>query len=129
MASAKGRDYLAQIGATSAEAFGQWHWNNNGKAEGLEPFATGGSFTVGGSGGTDSQDFGPIALTPGEVVNVRRPGEQVVDLAPVVAELKQIVAELQADKIQRAAMDEKQDKRSAAQEAEMARLSRAKAAA
>lgn len=37
-------------------------------------FKTGGSFTVGGSGGPDSQ-FVPIMATPGEQVDVWRPGE------------------------------------------------------
>ncbi len=135
-ASAKGRDYLAQIGATSAEAFGQWHYNQYGKAEGREPFATGGSFTVGGSGGTDSQDFGPIALTPGEVVNVRRPGDAASDNKEVVARLErmisqqgEMIAELRADKTQRAAVAEEQQKQNKRIEDEMARASRTKAAA
>lgn len=38
-------------------------------------FATGGSFVVGGSGGTDSQRVGFMA-TPGERVTVDRPGQQ-----------------------------------------------------
>lgn len=37
-------------------------------------FMTGGSFTVGGSGGPDSQ-FVPIMATPGEQVDIWRPGE------------------------------------------------------
>lgn len=37
-------------------------------------FATGGSFKVGGFGGPDSQ-FVPLRLTPGELVDVRRPGD------------------------------------------------------
>lgn len=36
-------------------------------------FATGGSFKVGGSGGTDSKYIG-MRLTPGEMVNVSKPG-------------------------------------------------------
>lgn len=35
-------------------------------------FATGGSFTVGGSGSGDTQNFGPINLSPGEVGNITR---------------------------------------------------------
>lgn len=38
-------------------------------------FATGGSFTVGGSGGPDSQ-LVPLRLTPGEIVNVKKGGQQ-----------------------------------------------------
>lgn len=37
-------------------------------------FASGGDFTVGGQGGTDSQ-LVPIRATPGEVVSVRHPGD------------------------------------------------------
>jgi hypothetical protein len=40
------------------------------------PFATGGSFKVGGSGGIDSQ-LVTIAATPGEMVDVRRPGQSM----------------------------------------------------
>lgn len=39
-------------------------------------FSTGGSFRVGGTGGPDSQ-LVPLRLTPGEVVDVRRPGDGV----------------------------------------------------
>lgn len=39
------------------------------------PFATGGSFKVGGAGGIDSQMVA-IAATPGETVDVRRPDQQ-----------------------------------------------------
>jgi hypothetical protein len=38
----------------------------------VNAFATGGSFTVGGSGSGDSQNFGAVNLSPGEVVNVSR---------------------------------------------------------
>lgn len=38
------------------------------------PFATGGSFKVGGAGGIDSQ-LVTLAATPGEMVDVRRPGQ------------------------------------------------------
>ncbi|WP_439363078.1 hypothetical protein ACNJYD_19815 [Bradyrhizobium sp. DASA03005] len=41
-------------------------------------FKTGGSFTVGGSGGADSQ-FVPIMATPGEQVDIWRPGEGGAD--------------------------------------------------
>ena len=40
----------------------------------LPGFATGGSFVVGGAGGTDSQ-FVPFMATPGERVTVSRPGQ------------------------------------------------------
>ena len=38
------------------------------------PFATGGSFKIGGAGGIDSQMV-TIAGTPGEMVDIRRPGQ------------------------------------------------------
>lgn len=45
------------------------------KALGLPGFATGGSFLVGGAGGTDSQVVA-FKATPGERVDVRTPGQQ-----------------------------------------------------
>lgn len=75
MATEKGRAYLASLGANTPEAFGERHWKVHGKDEGRTPFATGGTFTVGGSGGIDSQNFGPMDLTPGEIVDIRRPSD------------------------------------------------------
>lgn len=49
-----------------------YHWRHHGSMEG-RGFAGGGSFKVGGFGGSDSQ-FMPLMLTPGEMVDVRRPG-------------------------------------------------------
>jgi len=46
-----------------------------GGAFGLPGFATGGQFTVGGSGGTDSQTVA-FRATPGEQVTITRPGQQ-----------------------------------------------------
>lgn len=45
-----------------------------GFAGGLPGFKTGGSFKVGGSGGADSQLM-QFRATPGEMVNIRRPGQ------------------------------------------------------
>ena len=56
------------------EEFGAYHYANYGAAEiaaGARKFNTGGSFTVGGSGGTDTTPVSFMA-TPGEVVNVSR---------------------------------------------------------
>ncbi len=55
---------------------------------GAPGFATGGSFTVGGSGGTDSQLI-TFRATPGEMVDVRRPGQSggravSLNFAPVI---------------------------------------------
>jgi hypothetical protein len=47
----------------------------------LPHFATGGSFTVGGQGGTDSQLIQFMA-TPGEVVTITPPGGSTVTMAP-----------------------------------------------
>lgn len=44
------------------------------KSQSIGGFKTGGSFTVGGTGGPDSQ-FVPIMATPGEQVDIWRPGE------------------------------------------------------
>lgn len=60
------------------------------RSAGVVGFATGGGFTVGGSGGPDSQLFN-LALSPGEMVDVRRPGAGASndnDMAAVVAELR-----------------------------------------
>lgn len=65
-------------------------------------FATGGSFTVGGSGGPDSKAFN-MALSPGEAVNVAKPGEAVrgaggtdtARLETLVESLTEKVAQLQ----------------------------------
>lgn len=46
-----------------------------GSVGGVPAFATGGSFLVGGFGGTDSQ-YVPIRATPGERVTVETPGQQ-----------------------------------------------------
>jgi hypothetical protein len=47
-----------------------------GLLAGLFGFARGGAFTVGGSGGRDSQ-LVAFNATPGERVNVRRPGQDI----------------------------------------------------
>lgn len=80
--------------------------------EGATGFATGGSFTVGGAGAPDSQLFN-LALSPGEMVNVTRPGTaNDNDMSAVVAELKalrQQVADLQASNNRTATAAEKQE--------------------
>lgn len=67
----------------------RYHWYNTGMLEGRQNFATGGSFTVGGSGGPDSQNFGPINLSPGEVVNVRKGGDNDNGMSAVAEALQQ----------------------------------------
>ncbi len=59
-------------------------------------FATGGSFEVGGSGPADSKLFS-LALSPGEMVNVQRPGSandnsEMAALRQEVRELRQVIA-------------------------------------
>lgn len=93
--------YLGSTISEQSAAFNRIGWN--GDPEALRKkygFATGGSFTVGGSGPPDSQVF-PLHLSPGEMVNVSRPGES--GNAEMVAELRalrQEVAELKAAQIQ-----------------------------
>lgn len=63
-------------------------------------FATGGSFTVGGSGPPDSQVF-PLHLSPGEMVNVSRPGQGGnAELVAAIGRLEQRMAGLEAAAIQ-----------------------------
>lgn len=56
----------AKIGSSVMQAFGG----------GSPGFATGGSFKVGGGGAPDSKLFG-LRLSPGEMVDVRRPGQDM----------------------------------------------------
>ncbi|HZZ33469.1 MAG TPA: hypothetical protein VFE10_15925, partial [Phenylobacterium sp.] len=74
----------AQISAALGGAGGLSGFGSN-----VQAFATGGSFTVGGSGAQDSKQFS-MALSPGEAVNVSRPGEQ----AALVKELQALRAEV-----------------------------------
>jgi hypothetical protein len=74
-----------------------WYENND-----LIPgFATGGSFTVGGSGGTDSQLM-QFRATPGEMVDIRRPGAN--DNAPLIAAIDRLTAENAAQRREIAGM-------------------------
>ena len=77
----------------SASEFAQIHWDRGGKDEGRVGFATGGSFTVGGTGGPDSQAFN-LRLTPGEMVNVRRPDQVDNAAAEETRALREQVAQL-----------------------------------
>jgi hypothetical protein len=58
-------------------------------------FATGGSFKVGGAGGPDSQRVN-LNLSPGEIVNVRRPGNDN-DLAGELRALRAEMTEMRAE--------------------------------
>lgn len=72
-------------------------------------FATGGSFEVGGSGPPDSKLFN-LALSPGEMVNVTRPGANDNSTADLVAEvraLRQEVASLRASSASTARSNDK----------------------
>ena len=53
----------------------------------LPGFKTGGSFKVGGSGGADSQLM-QFRATPGEMVDIRRPGQDAGGRAPVSFDLR-----------------------------------------
>lgn len=92
----------------TVEAWGQSHYYSTGMAEGrvgpagaVNPydwtqyggyygFASGGSFAVGGTGSGDNQNFGPVNLSPGEVVNVSRRDT----MAAVVEELQALRSEV-----------------------------------
>lgn len=80
---------------TSAAQALAYHWKHHGSMEG-RGFATGGSFKVGGYGGPDSQ-FMPLFLSPGEMVDVRRPGAMREDLG---AGFDRAVAELRINSAQ-----------------------------
>ena len=85
--------YAVGYGAgLSATEFAQIHWDRGGMNEG-RGFATGGSFTVGGTGGPDSQAFN-LRLTPGEMVNVRRPDQVDNAAAEETRALREQVAQL-----------------------------------
>ena len=95
-------------GVHTIEAWARKHWDGIGRSEGRQ-FATGGSFTVGGVGGPDSQ-FMPLWLTPGEMVDIRRPGvandnaDVVAAIHSLGARLERIEQSLGEDKAQRAAI-------------------------
>jgi hypothetical protein len=61
-------------------------------------FSTGGEFTVGGSGGVDSTPISFMA-TPGEMVNIRRPGDVGSDQAEMKA-LREELADLKRAMLQ-----------------------------
>jgi len=90
---------LRGAGATLEEA-ARAHYETTGKFEiqaGLRKFATGGSFTVGGAGGTDSK-LVQFMATPGEMVDVRTPaqGGGGGANAELLAEMRAMRAELSA---------------------------------
>lgn len=96
---------LRGAGATLEEA-AKAHYDTTGKFEiqaGLRKFATGGSFTVGGSGGTDSK-LVQFMATPGEMVDVRTPGQQAgggsanAELAAEIRALRSEVSALRAER-------------------------------
>ncbi|MFA5600244.1 MAG: hypothetical protein WDA06_06560, partial [Phenylobacterium sp.] len=79
-------------GFTNEHEWAWAHWIGIGRDVEKRSFATGGSFTVGGVGGPDSQ-FMPLWLTPGEQVDVRRPGDGA-ELQAEVRQLREQVREL-----------------------------------
>lgn len=92
----------AQAMAALVAAGGGPTWGSPGSASGqgsyedgvaIRGFATGGDFTVGGSGGTDSQMV-RFRATPGERVSIRTPQQAGNDNAAVVAALRAGFGEL-----------------------------------
>lgn len=92
---AAGMAHLASLGVTTAEDFARYHYDTFGRTEGRTGFATGGSFTVLGSG---PKDFGPLTLHGGEVGNVSRKDT----MAAVVTELQALRAEVRDLRAQQA---------------------------
>jgi hypothetical protein len=68
-----GRTLFSAMGG-SAKGGGGGFWGTILGAMKIPGFKTGGSFKVGGSGGADSQLM-QFRATPGEMVNIRRPGQ------------------------------------------------------
>ncbi|MET3527266.1 hypothetical protein [Phenylobacterium koreense] len=137
--SAKGRDYLQSLGISDVTGFGKWHWENYGRAEGRTPYAAGGimdrPITLGESGiGGEAGPEGilPLANVGGKMgVHAVHGGdeEEKALLRTLIAKQDAIIAELQADKTQRAAMAEEQAKQSKRMEDELAKQSRTQRAA
>lgn len=139
MGSEKGRKYLAGLGIGSIEQFGQWHWNTSGKSEGRTPYARGGiidrPLTIGESGiagENGKESIMPLANVGGKM-GVHAVGadqaESVELLKALVRQQQKMIEELKADKVQRAAIDEENAKRSERIENELERVARTKAAA
>lgn len=99
----------------SMEEFGLYHWANYGQKEGrqVRPFAQGGSFRVGGAGGTDSQEV-RFRASPDERVTVETPEQMARQAAAqeraaeaaekLGAKLDALLYEAKADKAQQAAI-------------------------
>lgn len=73
-----GRSIFDSLGGSSSGSSGGFNLSSIGSSiasifKGFPGFAGGGSFTVGGAGAPDSKLFG-LRLSPGEMVDVRRPG-------------------------------------------------------
>lgn len=134
MNSAKGREYLASLGISSVQDFGRWHWETFGKAEGRTPFGAGGimdrPITLGESG--IGAEVGPEGILPLANVNgkmgVHAVGggdeEEKALLRTLIAKQDAIIAELQADKVQRTAMAEEQAKQSKKMDDTLAQVGR-----
>jgi hypothetical protein len=67
-------------------------------AGGLPGFKTGGSFKVGGSGGADSQTVA-FRATPGEMVDIRRPGQDAGGGAMAVHVIPSAYFDIQVEKV------------------------------
>jgi hypothetical protein len=88
------RNAFAQSGLTA-----QQHYLEYGIQEGVQPFATGGSFTVGGAGGVDSLSLPQMRVSPGEMVNISRPdvmSSMSEELRELRAEVRQLREENRA---------------------------------
>jgi hypothetical protein len=78
-------------GLTAQEHYVQYGYN-----EGIQPFATGGSFMVGGTGGVDTLSLPQMRVSAGEMVNISRP-DVFSGLIKEVKSLKQEVNDLRTE--------------------------------
>jgi hypothetical protein len=109
--NAQARYEAARIAAANAQATAtqeladaqrvlvQVQGTTNTTALGIQPFATGGSFTVGGTGGIDSLSLPQMRVSPGEMVNISRPdvmSSMSEELRELRAEVRQLREENRA---------------------------------
>jgi hypothetical protein len=91
------KNAFAQAGLTARQ-----HYSEYGYYEGVQPFATGGSFTVAGMSGRDNLTLPDLRVSAGEMVNISRPdvmSSVSEELTALRAEVKQLREENKAHAI------------------------------
>jgi hypothetical protein len=99
IAAANAQATATQELANAQRVLVQVQGTTNTTALGIQPFATGGSFTVGGTGGIDSLSLPQMRVSPGEMVNISRPdvmSSVSEELTALRAEVKQLREENRA---------------------------------